>query len=50
MCGEHGGQVGEGGMNLEIQTDIYTLPCVKWIASGKLLYSTRSSVWCSVMS
>ena len=30
------GQVGEGGMNWEIQIGIYTLPCVKWIASGKL--------------
>ena len=25
-----------------------TLPCVKHTAGGKLLYSTRSSAWCSV--
>ena len=32
------GMVGDGehGMNWEIQIGIYTLPCVKWIASGKL--------------
>ena len=28
----------------------YTLPCVKYIASGKLLYSTGSSAWWSVMT
>ena len=31
-------------MNWEAETHIYTLPCVKQIASGKLLYSTGSSV------
>ena len=41
---------GEGGMNWEIRFDINILPCVKQIASGKLLYSTGSSVWCSVMT
>ena len=30
--------------------DINTLPCVKLIASGNLLYSTGSSAWCSVMT
>ena len=40
----------ERGMNQEFGTDIYTLPCVKQIASGKLLCSTRSSAWCSVMT
>ena len=30
-------------MNWEIKTDIYTLPCVKQIASWNLLYSTGSS-------
>ena len=40
----------EGGMNWEIGTDIYTLPCVKQIASGNLLYSTRSSAWCSTVT
>ena len=39
---------GEGGTNREIRFDINTLPCVKWIASGNLLYSTGSSAWCSV--
>ena len=34
---------GEGGMNWEIRSDIDTLPCVKQIASGNLLYSTGSS-------
>ena len=44
--------VGEkgGGMNWEIGIDIYTLPCVKQIASGNLLYSTESSVQCSVVT
>ena len=29
---------------------ICTLPCVKWLASGKLLYNTGSPAWCSVMT
>ena len=37
-------------MNWEIRIDIYTLPCVKQIASWKLLYSTGSSALCSVMT
>ena len=41
---------GVGGMNWEIRIDILTLPCVKQIASGNLLYSTGSSAWCSVMT
>ena len=32
----------------ESSTEIYTLPCVKLIATGKFLYSARSSAWCSV--
>ena len=41
---------GEGeGTNWEIRVDIYTLPCVKQRASGKLLYSKGSSTPCSVM-
>ena len=28
--------------------EIYTLPCVKWIASGDLLCDSGSSNWCSV--
>ena len=41
---------GEGGMNCEIRINKYTLPWVKLIASGNLLYSTGSSAWCSVMT
>ena len=41
---------GGGGTNWEIRIDIYTLPCVKLIASGNLLYSTGSSAQCSVMT
>ena len=41
---------GEGGMNWEIRIDIYTLPCVKQIASGNLPYSRGSSARCSVMT
>ena len=33
---------------IERVTDIYTLTCVKQLASGKLLYSTGSSAWCSM--
>ena len=39
-----------GGMNREIRFDIYTLPCIKQITSGKQLYSTGSSAKCSVMT
>ena len=39
---------GDGGTNWEIGIDIYILPCVKYIASGNLLYSTGSSAQCSV--
>ena len=36
---------GKGGeMNWEIGVDIYTLPCVKQIASGNLLYSTGAQL------
>ena len=41
---------GEWGINWEIRLDIYTLLCVKRIASGKLLWSTGSSAQCSVMT
>ena len=41
---------GQGGMNQEIRTDIYTLPYVKQTASGNLLHNTASSAWCSVMT
>ena len=33
---------GEGGTNWEGSIEIITLPCVKLIASGKLLYNTES--------
>ena len=39
---------GEVGTNWESSIEIYTLPCVKQIASGKLLYNTGSSTQCSV--
>ena len=35
-------------MNRESSIDIYTLPHVKQRAGEKLLYNTRSPVWCSV--
>ena len=39
-----GGTVGgEGGMNLESIIEAYTLPDVKQIAIGNLLYDTRNS-------
>ena len=41
---------GEGRMNWELRFDINTLPCVKWIAGGKLLYHKRSPAQCSVMT
>ena len=34
--------------NWESSIGKYTFPCVKQIASGKLLYHTGSSAWCSV--
>ena len=37
-------------LNLESSTDIYTPPCLKQIASWKMLFSTGSSAWCSVMT
>ena len=40
----------EGVTNWEIRFDKNTLPCVKQIASGNLLYSTGSSPQCSVMT
>ena len=39
---------GEGGMNWKRGVAIYTAPCVKQIASGKLLYHTRRSACFSV--
>ena len=39
---------GEAGMKGERNIDIYTLPNVKWMASGKLLHSTGRSDRCLV--
>ena len=41
------GGEGEGGLDWETNTDIYTRPCVN---SGNLLCGTGSSIWCSVMT
>ena len=43
---------GKGGVNWKRSIGIYihTQPCVKLIASGKLLYSTGSSAQCSVIT
>ena len=48
LAGHSGGR--RRGDDLESNTDIYTLPCIKQIASEKLLRSTGSSAWCSVMT
>ena len=39
----------KGGTNWESRIDIYTLPYVKQMASGKLLYDTGSSTSCSLI-
>ena len=39
---------GEGGVNQESSTYISPLPCMKYTASGRLLYSTGGSAQCSV--
>ena len=41
---------GDGGMNWESGMDVYTLPCVKQIASGSLHYSTENLARCSVLT
>ena len=38
------------GMNWEIETDIYTLLCIKQITNENLLYSKGSSTQCSVVT
>ena len=43
-------QEGEGGMSWESRIDIDTLPCVKQLASGRLLHSPGSSIRCSVIT
>ena len=40
------GEREEGGMNQEIRSDTYILPCTKQIADGKLLYEELSSGLC----
>ena len=37
-------------MNWEVEIDICALPYVKEIAHGRVLSSTKSSAWCSVMT
>ena len=44
------GEEGEVRMNWQSHIDIYTLPCIKQIACGKLLYTTGSWAQCSVMT
>ena len=46
------GTVGEaeGGTNGESSVNKHTLPCVKRLTSGKLLYSTGSSAQYAVMT
>ena len=39
-----------GKMNWEIRLDIHTVPCIRQMASGKLLYSTESLAQCSVVT
>ena len=34
----------------DFRIDIYTVSCVKQIASGNVLYSAGRSGWCSVMT
>ena len=41
---------GVGGTNGKSNNDIYILLCVKQITSGKLLYSTGTPAWHSVMA
>ena len=40
----------EGGMNCESHVEIYTLLCIKQIASGKLPDSTEGLGSCSMMT
>ena len=46
-CGHEGGGE-EGEMNWESTTDMYTLQCIRQIASGDLLYSMGGSAQRSV--
>ena len=41
---------GWGGMNWELEIDIYTLLYIKWITNGNLLYSTGNCTQCSIVT
>ena len=41
---------GKEERRIQSTTDIYTLPCVKQMPSGKLLYNMGSSAWYTVMT
>ena len=45
-----GGKGWGGGMNWEIEIDIYTLLYIKQIANENLLYSIGNSTQCSVVT
>lgn len=42
--GESGGGGGWGGMNWEIETDMYSLMCVEWVANESLLYGRMHEI------
>ena len=48
MYGHQGGKAagGEGGdgMNWEIEIDMYTLMCIKWMINKNLLYETINKI------
>ena len=41
---------GKGEMNWEVETDIYTPPCLKPVINQNLLYRTENSTQCSVVT
>ena len=43
-----GGEERESGVNGESSMEAYTLPCVKQITNGNLLYDTENSNWGSM--
>ena len=43
-----GGEERESGVNGESSMEAYTLPCVKQITNGNLLYDTGNSNWGSM--
>ena len=44
-------KVGEGGgTDWEIEIDIFTLLCIKWVTNKSLLYSTGNPSQCSVVT